>query len=134
MSGICGGLGSATTLVYPDRSARGRSSGNSATLDIKLTMPATPIRSILQDLRCPEGELHAAPPHGDQCHSDGAWELEDVRRRNLAVLGGCRCIKKRIWAAKMETPACDFPALSASEPGVMSPSQPFRLWVGAVRT
>ena len=70
--------------------------------------------------------------------ADGAHEafreLEDVRRRNLAVLGGRRCIKKRIWAAKIETPTCDFPALSASELDVRSPSQPFRLWAGAVRT
>ena len=37
---ICGGLGSATTLVYPTARRGVGSSGNSATLDIKLTMPA----------------------------------------------------------------------------------------------
>ena len=50
-----------------------------------------PIKQVLMRHRAlnggGQGELHAAPPHGDQGHSDGAWELEDVRRRNLAVLG-----------------------------------------------
>ena len=45
--------------------------------------------------------------------SDGAWELEDVRRRNLAVRSGRRCIKELIWAAKTEISVNDYFKLPA---------------------
>ena len=68
--------------------------------------------------------------------SDGAWELEDVRRRNLAVRSGRRCIKELIWAAKTEISVNDYfklPADARGAPPAPSTSIPTARRSGSIR-